>query len=379
MTAPVVSPFTWSAQVTDGPARARRLCAERGRARRLAGGGQGRLRHHGDRRPDAARRRGAERLVRHGGGEPARAGAAAGRQRGDEGRGSGRLRSRRRCRCGRGGAGGIARGPATVDQVHRSDQGEGAAASPTASARTDRAIGVGTVQGGRGKPSGRPETVGALPESRKADRVDGSTYAPRAASQVASAADLRAKACEDRLAGLVTTGQIVFEFASAELDRASFATLDKLAEAAKACPDMRIEVGGHASTEGSAEGNQQLSIRRAQSVVAYLVKAGVDSTQLQPVGYGATRPVAPNDTGENMAKNRRIEFIGSAEVAGRASTAGLGANGLSRLQAVLVAAGCVRDRPGDRLAVLQPEDERPAIGGRPPRPLREAGAVLGVE
>jgi OOP family OmpA-OmpF porin len=34
----------------------------------------------------------------------------------------------------------------------------------------------------------------------------------------------------------------------------------------------------------------------------------VESTRLQPVGYGATRPIAPNDTDENMAKNRRIEF-----------------------------------------------------------------------
>ena len=119
---------------------------------------------------------------------------------------------------------------------------------------------------------------------------------------------MRAKACEDKLAGLVAAGRIVFDFASAELDGTSFATLDTLAEATKACPDMRIEVGGHTSAEGSAEGNQQLSVRRAQSVVAYLVKAGVDSTRLQPVGYGATRPIAPNDSGENMAKNRRIEF-----------------------------------------------------------------------
>jgi hypothetical protein len=81
---------------------------------------------------------------------------------------------------------------------------------------------------------------------------------------------LRAKACEDKLEGLVTTGRIVFELASAELDSASFATLDKLAEAAKTCPDMRIEVSGHASSEGSVEINQQLSVRRAQSVVAYL-------------------------------------------------------------------------------------------------------------
>jgi OmpA-OmpF porin, OOP family len=161
-------------------------------------------------------------------------------------------------------------------------------------------------KGAEAMPLGRPETVGALPE-----KVDQSTAQPLipAASQVASAADLRAKACEDSLTGLVMAGQIAFEFASAELGRTSFATLDKLAEAAKACPGMRIEVGGHASIEGSAEGNQHLSIRRAQSVVAYLVNAGVDSTQLLPVGYGATRPVAPNDTGENMAKNRRIEFV----------------------------------------------------------------------
>jgi outer membrane protein OmpA-like peptidoglycan-associated protein len=119
----------------------------------------------------------------------------------------------------------------------------------------------------------------------------------------------KAKACEDNLGSLAKAGSIVFELASAELDSASFTVLDKLAEAVKSCPGMQVEVGGHASAEGSALVNQQLSIRRAQSVVAYLVKAGVDATQLQPVGYGADRPIAPNDTSESMAKNRRIEFI----------------------------------------------------------------------
>ena len=71
---------------------------------------------------------------------------------------------------------------------------------------------------------------------------------------------------------------------------------------------MTVRSSARASSEGSAELNQQLSVRRAQSVVTYLAKAGVESTRLQPVGYGATRPVAPNDTDENMAKNRRIEF-----------------------------------------------------------------------
>jgi outer membrane protein OmpA-like peptidoglycan-associated protein len=132
--------------------------------------------------------------------------------------------------------------------------------------------------------------------------------APKEAAGVAGV-QAKAKACEDNLGSLVQAGQIVFDLASAELDSASFAMLDKLAEAARSCPDMQIEVGGHASAEGSALINQQLSMRRAQSVVAYLVKAGVDATQLQPVGYGAARPIASNDTNESMAKNRRIEFI----------------------------------------------------------------------
>jgi outer membrane protein OmpA-like peptidoglycan-associated protein len=123
-----------------------------------------------------------------------------------------------------------------------------------------------------------------------------------------SAAAIQAKACEERLRGLTETGQILFEVSSAALDRASLPTLDKLAEAAKTCPGLRIEVAGHASADGPTRLNQALSLRRARSVVAYLVRAGVEATQLEAVGYGADKPAAPNDTDENSAKNRRIEF-----------------------------------------------------------------------
>jgi outer membrane protein OmpA-like peptidoglycan-associated protein len=123
-----------------------------------------------------------------------------------------------------------------------------------------------------------------------------------------SAAAIQAKACEERLRGLTETGQILFEVSSAALDRASLPTLDKLAEAAKTCPGLRIEVAGHASADGPTRLNQALSLRRARSVVAYLVRAGVEETQLEAVGYGADKPAAPNDTDENSAKNRRIEF-----------------------------------------------------------------------
>jgi len=129
-----------------------------------------------------------------------------------------------------------------------------------------------------------------------------------AASPAPPEAVARARACEEQLAGVARTGQIHFDYASAELESASFPTLDRLAAAAKTCPGMHIEVAGHASSEGNADANQQLSLKRAQSVVTYLVYAGVDPGQLEPIGFGAARPIVPNDSDENMAKNRRIEF-----------------------------------------------------------------------
>jgi OOP family OmpA-OmpF porin len=117
-----------------------------------------------------------------------------------------------------------------------------------------------------------------------------------------------ARACQDSLQGIATAGLILFATDSATLETASFETLDRLSVATKACPDMRIAIQGHTDNEGSGDYNQRLSERRAQAVVAYLVKAGTDRRQLEAVGFGFTRPAAPNDTPENMAKNRRIEF-----------------------------------------------------------------------
>jgi outer membrane protein OmpA-like peptidoglycan-associated protein len=154
----------------------------------------------------------------------------------------------------------------------------------------------------------------ALPPGNETDKPaaphvpdsTGSAAVPPPEAHTASVAEVQAKACEARLQSLVK--DIMFDVASAELSSLSFAALDRLAETAKSCPDMRIEVRGYASAEGSAVTNQTLSIKRAKSVVTYLVRAGVDASQLKSVGYGASRPVAPNDTRENMAKNRRIEF-----------------------------------------------------------------------
>ena len=86
-------------------------------------------------------------------------------------------------------------------------------------------------------------------------------------------------------------------------------TLRELAEIAKECPAFRIEIEGHTDSEGTDERNQRLSDRRAKAVADFLTRAGVEASRLSTVGYGASRPIADNDTEDGRARNRRIEFI----------------------------------------------------------------------
>jgi len=149
-----------------------------------------------------------------------------------------------------------------------------------------------------------PPPPAKAPEPPRAARVETPPAPPPP-----TPAQLQAKACEESLASISHAEPILFGFDSARLDTASRPTLDKLAAAAKACPDMLIEIAGHASAEGTPTANHRLSLRRARSVAAYLRRAGVRASNLEAVGYGASQPKAPNDTEENKAKNRRIEFI----------------------------------------------------------------------
>lgn len=123
-----------------------------------------------------------------------------------------------------------------------------------------------------------------------------------------AAAVKQATQCKEQLARVATEGVINFERASATLTPQSFATLDRLVAVVKTCPVERIEIEGHTDAEGAPERNQPLSERRAQSVVGYLVRAGIEPGLLAAIGYGAQRPIASNDTPEGRARNRRIEF-----------------------------------------------------------------------
>lgn len=65
---------------------------------------------------------------------------------------------------------------------------------------------------------------------------------------------------------------------------------------------------GHTDEQGSADLNRRLGQERAERVVAWLIEHGVAGGRLAAKGYGSDRPLAPNDTEEGRAKNRRVEF-----------------------------------------------------------------------
>lgn len=69
-----------------------------------------------------------------------------------------------------------------------------------------------------------------------------------------------------------------------------------------------LRVEGHTDSDGDATSNQRLSEQRAQAVVDFLVKAGVDAVRLKAVGCAARDPLFPNDSSEHKAHNRRTEF-----------------------------------------------------------------------
>ncbi|MDH7515027.1 MAG: OmpA family protein [Bacteroidota bacterium] len=101
---------------------------------------------------------------------------------------------------------------------------------------------------------------------------------------------------------------IFFDFAKWDLKPESYQELDRLVRFLESNPDIRIEICGHTDDVGSDEFNMELSKKRAESVVAYLRSKKIPATRLIAKGFGETRPEVPNDSEENRARNRRVEF-----------------------------------------------------------------------
>ena len=101
---------------------------------------------------------------------------------------------------------------------------------------------------------------------------------------------------------------IFFEFDKYDLQDKSKTELEKMVRFLTENPLIKIEIGGHTDNDGSPAYNLKLSQNRAQSVASYLVQYGIDIKRISQKGYGADRPIQPNDSEENKQANRRIEF-----------------------------------------------------------------------
>ncbi|MGN7839306.1 OmpA family protein [Stenotrophomonas sp. 22385] len=106
-----------------------------------------------------------------------------------------------------------------------------------------------------------------------------------------------------------------FDFDKSTLRPDAVAILSEASQILSRYPDLKVEVAGHTDSKGTDEYNQKLSERRATAVYDYLTKNGVAASRLVgPIGYGESRPIAPNtnpdgsDNPEGRAKNRRTEL-----------------------------------------------------------------------
>ena len=107
---------------------------------------------------------------------------------------------------------------------------------------------------------------------------------------------------------LVFPDNITFATGSSQVKPEFMSALDSVAQSLQQYPDTHIQVAGFTDNVGSPSSNQRLSEDRAFRVRDYLSTRGVAVQRMSVIGYGASRPIASNDTATGRAQNRRVEI-----------------------------------------------------------------------
>lgn len=104
--------------------------------------------------------------------------------------------------------------------------------------------------------------------------------------------------------------QVRFEENKATIQDSSRGLIAEIAEVLLKNPNIRkVEIQGHTDSKGSTQRNTQLSQDRAEAVRQALIERGVESSRLEAKGYGPSRPLVPNITSRNRARNRRVQIM----------------------------------------------------------------------
>ena len=101
---------------------------------------------------------------------------------------------------------------------------------------------------------------------------------------------------------------VLFSVNQYNLNEASKANMRELVTVLNKYPDTYVRIEGHTDASGTTTFNNELSEKRATAVSVFLKNLGVTNNRLKTAWYGESQPKFPNDTPENMSKNRRVEF-----------------------------------------------------------------------
>ena len=127
----------------------------------------------------------------------------------------------------------------------------------------------------------------------------------------------RVLSTEDTDRGLVVKlSDILFDPGKFTLKPETKVLLARIAGILSWAPGITVQVEGHTDNTGDAAKNQQLSEQRAAAVGNFLVEQGMPASNISSVGYGESRPIAPNNTREGRDQNRRVELVLSGEMIG---------------------------------------------------------------
>ncbi|HRP17674.1 MAG TPA: OmpA family protein, partial [Ginsengibacter sp.] len=113
---------------------------------------------------------------------------------------------------------------------------------------------------------------------------------------------------------VITDGKFIsygiqFDVNKSLLKPESMGAINEVVKMLKSYPELKLEIGGHTDSDGSAERNNTLSQERANAVKKQMVSMGIDAARLTTKGYGSSKPIAENNSVENKARNRRVEFV----------------------------------------------------------------------
>jgi OmpA-OmpF porin, OOP family len=109
--------------------------------------------------------------------------------------------------------------------------------------------------------------------------------------------------------GKIVTNGIRFDVNKATIRPESMGVINEIVKLMKDHPDLNFSVEGHTDSDGSADLNQRLSEARAKAVMDQMIEMGIAANRLTSTGHGQSNPMAPNNTPEGKAQNRRVEFV----------------------------------------------------------------------